>query len=291
MPRPPGTYEATDPYRVSAASEWQTFIDFVTSRINTVTGVAYKDDPTIAVISLAGEPEPPNTQECGKATDTATLTEFYRRTLAMLASQTRTTCTRRVASGRPTGSTSALAVAVPASTAARSSRSPTTPCPRCTRTRRVGVEPNGTPIDFQAQELGAYANEPRQALVHGGIRLEAGHRRREAGLLSHVAQRGAGGVWLGRYLFWNLGPQTAGGSHDVNPGTPLAWAAVRGPLGAWTPAADMSVRRVFMPVVALPDERVLVIGGQSSTGYTADVTVVRSHDEHLDRGRAIVHCS
>ena len=28
-------------------------------------------------------------------------------------------------------------------------------------------------------------------------------------------------------LFWNLGPELAGGSHDVNPGTPLTWTVIQ----------------------------------------------------------------
>ena len=68
-------------------------------------------------------------------------------------------------------------------------------------------------------------------------------------------------------MFWNLGPEVAGGSHDVNPGTPLAWNAVRGPLGAWTPAGDRwTSDHVFMPTVTLPDGRVLMVGGRSFDG-------------------------
>ena len=137
-PRPPGRTTPTDPYRAGAAAEWQAFINFVTTRVNTVTGTTYRDDPTIAVISIAGEPPPPTGVGGVRQGDQhrRSSTDFDQRTLAMLAlAATRTTSAPRAASGRPTGSTSALAVAAPASTAARSSPWPTTPCPRSTRTR------------------------------------------------------------------------------------------------------------------------------------------------------------
>ena len=51
-----------------------------------MNGVRYRDDATIAVISIAGEPLPPASEECGKATSTAGLTDFYERTLGYLAS-------------------------------------------------------------------------------------------------------------------------------------------------------------------------------------------------------------
>jgi hypothetical protein len=37
-------------------ANWKTFIDFVANRVNTITGRIYKDDPTIAFVSIAGEP-------------------------------------------------------------------------------------------------------------------------------------------------------------------------------------------------------------------------------------------
>ena len=49
------------------ASEWDAFLDFVVNRINSVNGLRYKNDATIAVISIAGEPQPPASEECGKA--------------------------------------------------------------------------------------------------------------------------------------------------------------------------------------------------------------------------------
>ena len=84
--RSPVDYGAIDPYRASLTAQWNAFLDFVANRVNTVNGVRYKDDPTIAVISIAGEPQPPASEECGKAVSTADLTDFYARTLGYLGS-------------------------------------------------------------------------------------------------------------------------------------------------------------------------------------------------------------
>ena len=84
--RSPVDYAAIDPYRASLTAQWNAFLDFVANRVNTVNGVRYKDDPTIAVISIAGEPQPPASEECGKAVTTADLTDFYARTLGYLGS-------------------------------------------------------------------------------------------------------------------------------------------------------------------------------------------------------------
>ena len=46
--------------------------------INTVTSVEYRADPTIAIVSFAGEPNPPNSGEPLKPA-TQELTDFYAR--------------------------------------------------------------------------------------------------------------------------------------------------------------------------------------------------------------------
>ena len=54
--------------------DWSPFIDFVANRVNTVTGVVYKDDPTIAYMAITGEPFPPgqwNSQHAGRDLITA----------------------------------------------------------------------------------------------------------------------------------------------------------------------------------------------------------------------------
>jgi plastocyanin len=68
----------TDPYSPARATAWDDFLGSVATRTNTVTGVEYRDDPTIALVSFAGEPNPPNSGEPLKPT-TQELTDFYAR--------------------------------------------------------------------------------------------------------------------------------------------------------------------------------------------------------------------
>jgi mannan endo-1,4-beta-mannosidase len=81
-----------DPY----SANWSTFLSFVANRVNTVTHVAYKDDPTIAFVSLAGEPRPVGTYQyrssttgrlCTVTYSTAELTNFYASATAEWKSQ------------------------------------------------------------------------------------------------------------------------------------------------------------------------------------------------------------
>jgi hypothetical protein len=67
-------------------ANWNQFISTVANRINTVTNVPYKDDPTIAFVSVAGEPLPVGTHRftasatgrpCSLSYSTSDLTAFY----------------------------------------------------------------------------------------------------------------------------------------------------------------------------------------------------------------------
>jgi endo-1,4-beta-mannosidase len=62
-------------------TDWGPVVDFVTSRRNTVTGVRYRDDPTIALISLAGEVEPFEHSDTDVGVERAHITTFFTRTL------------------------------------------------------------------------------------------------------------------------------------------------------------------------------------------------------------------
>ncbi len=70
-------FAGISPYRATAYAEWDRFLAFVANRVNSVNGIPYRHDPTIAIVSFAGEPEPPGSLRCGKALDTAQLTAFY----------------------------------------------------------------------------------------------------------------------------------------------------------------------------------------------------------------------
>ena len=226
-PGPRGTadFALLDPYRVDLASEWQTFIDFVTSRINTVTGTRYSDDPTIAVISLAGEPLPPASQECGKAMDTAELTEFYRRTLEMLRLDDANHL--RSSGGLihldwqqlypPNGDSGIDGQAIFALA------DNTLPA---LHTYPGQFAADGTPIDYQPPVFGPYATglgKPWLTEEFGWTQNvgDAVRASRYAWLYDEQATYGSSGA-----LFWNLGPELSGGSHDANPSTPITWDVV-----------------------------------------------------------------
>jgi len=63
-----------NPYGV----DWLPFLRFVASRINTETGTQYADDPTIALLSFAGEVDGINGGDNIYGLTTAQLTGFYR---------------------------------------------------------------------------------------------------------------------------------------------------------------------------------------------------------------------
>ena len=171
--RSPVDYAAIDPYRADLAGEWEAFLDFVDDRINTVNGVRYGADATIAVISIAGEPMPPASAGVrqGDVNRRSRPTSTSGRSDTSPPS-TRTTSAPTAASSTPTGR-SCTAVARPASMAPRSSALPTTRCRRV-HTYPAHYEPDGiTPIDYQAPELGPDRDRPRQAVVHGGVRVDA----------------------------------------------------------------------------------------------------------------------
>jgi hypothetical protein len=61
-------------------TNWGPYLSFIANRVNTVTGVRYADDPTIAMVELWGEiPAPAFPNPVGT---TQQVTDFYQRTLA-----------------------------------------------------------------------------------------------------------------------------------------------------------------------------------------------------------------
>ena len=57
------------------AVDWGPYLSFIANRVNTVTGVVYKDDPTMAMIELWGEIPAPNYPD--RAGTTAQLTSWF----------------------------------------------------------------------------------------------------------------------------------------------------------------------------------------------------------------------
>jgi endo-1,4-beta-mannosidase len=63
-------------------TDWQPFLSFVANRVNTVNGLRYADDPTIAIMAFAGEVEPINTPANDRGITTSQVTSFFKRTFA-----------------------------------------------------------------------------------------------------------------------------------------------------------------------------------------------------------------
>jgi len=63
--------------------DWMPYLKFITTRVNTVSHVTYREDPTIAMFELFGEiPQPTGTGTNGTPQE---MTDFYHRTLGELA--------------------------------------------------------------------------------------------------------------------------------------------------------------------------------------------------------------
>ena len=69
--------EGLNPY----VRDWTPYLTKAATRINTITGVAYRDDPTIALVSMAGEVEPPHGDAKPSLPTTRQVTQFFRTTL------------------------------------------------------------------------------------------------------------------------------------------------------------------------------------------------------------------
>jgi mannan endo-1,4-beta-mannosidase len=218
-------YDAVDPYRAALAGEWEDFLDIVVDRINTVNGVRYRDDATIAVISIAGEPQPPQSQECGKATTTQGLTDFYERTLGYLASidgnHLRSTGGlihldwAQLYGGGSSGIDGEAIFALAANTLPS------------LHTYPPEYAPDGTPIDHTTPIYGPLADSLDKPWFteEFGWKQEVGdavRAERYAWLYVEQDSYGSDGA-----MFWNLGLEEGGGSHDVSPATPQTWAAVQ----------------------------------------------------------------
>jgi hypothetical protein len=75
------------------AQDWGEYLKFVAARRNTITGIAYSVDPTVALVSIAGEPLAVGVHAftdrtgiaCSLSYSTADLTNFYTRTLSQWA--------------------------------------------------------------------------------------------------------------------------------------------------------------------------------------------------------------
>ena len=217
-------FPTLDPYSVAARPDWTAFMTYVANRVNTVTGMPYRNDPTILVVSMAGEPWGAGSSECGEATSQQELTDFYAWALGEWKSLD---ANHLRSNGGLTGTYNGL-------------DTNGDPIPSGQQIDGVGIfaladntlpslhtyPPAGTTNDGQTPVMGAEAQ-----------RLGKPWFTEEFGWAQGVgdATRASDYQWLydeqGTYgsagsLFWNLGPQVDPGTFDTNASTPLTWQVV-----------------------------------------------------------------
>ncbi len=216
------------------SQDWSGFVRFVAKRVNTVNGLPYKNDPTIAFVSFAGEPNPPASQEPLKPT-TAELTNFYSTVFGqwrrwdrnhMLGSGGLLHIDWEEAFGNPAGSgidwQAIFALRdndVPAihsywhnfpPSATNDYRSPKVSA-YCAQIGKPWVtEEFGflqRPVDYSTDPPTVYTEEDRGNWYKVAYDIQA--------------QYGSSGC-----AFWNLGREVSPYSYDANPDTPATWATV-----------------------------------------------------------------
>ncbi len=225
--RTPVDYAALDPYTVAHRADWTTFMTFVANRVNTVTGITYRKDPTILVVSIAGEPIGPGYGECGKASSEQELTDFFVWALAEWKSLDPHHL-------RSTGGLSGTYAGLDGN------GDPILSGQQVDGIALFGLADNTLPslhtyppqttqlplADGQTPVLAPVA----QALGKPWFTEEFGFRQEEGDAFRasefdaiFAAQTTYGSVGS---LFWNLGPEVGVGTFDVNPSTPLTWARI-----------------------------------------------------------------
>ncbi len=220
----------TNPYSVARATEWDAFLAAVAGRTNSVNGRQYSDDPTIALVAFAGEPSPPDSGEPLRP-DRQELTDFYARVFDQWKTYD---ANHLVTSGgllhidweevfaNPNGSgiDHAAIFALPnQDVLSIHDYFPSLPPSPATDYKLAKVATAAAAADKPwiteefgfPQAQGAFTEADRGAWFRTVFEAQ---RQPPVGVA-------AAGV-----AFWNLGPQVAAGSHDVNAGTPATWAAV-----------------------------------------------------------------
>ena len=218
-------FGSISPYRASAYSEWDDFIAFVANRVNTVTGVIYRDDPTIAIVSFAGEPHPPQSFLCGMPADTDELTAFYVHVFA----EWKTHDDRHLLSSGGMlhldweelhGDADGSGIDWRAIFALPTHDVPTL------HTYPARID-GGVPADYQTPKVSGFLADLGKPWFteEFGWRQDVGDGTR-AGYYDWLYQRqldyGSTGA-----AFWNLGFELAPGTFDVGPQTPATWATVQ----------------------------------------------------------------
>lgn len=204
-----------DPY----GYDWSGFLGFVASRVNSVTGTTYRDDPAIALVAMAGEPADPGVHQyvasasnrpCTVSYTSDELTAFYARTLSMWRSLAPH---RLVTNGElggfdlPTSIDWKAIYALPDNDV-------------------CGMGTYGGMIDM-VPAVASYCGglrKPWMDIEWGYAQTDGDASRARAFQSTYDACRGGGAAGT---LFWNLGDEVQPHSYDVGPGTPLTLATIQ----------------------------------------------------------------
>jgi streptogramin lyase len=265
----------TNPYSNARAGEWDSFLEFVATRTNTETGLEYRLDPTIAIVSFAGEPNPPNSGEPLKPT-TQELTDFYERVFGQWKAHDSNHLVTTGgllhidweelfggSSGIDHEAIFGLANQDVLSVHNYFGHLPATAV-NDTKTEVIAAAAADVGRPWITEEFG-FPQTPvdsSTATTYSEADRGAWFRNMyETQLAPPVGVPSAG------VAFWNLGSEHASESHDVNPQTPATWAAVRefAPVG---PAPPGQVTEYADGITAGSDPRGVVAGPDGNMWFT-----------------------
>jgi endoglucanase len=255
----------TDPYSTDMSGAWDSFLQSVATRVNTATGLQYRSDPTIAIVSFAGEPNPPNSGEPLKPS-TQELTDFYARVFNQWKAYD---SNHLVTSGgllhidweELYGGSSGIDYQAIFSLPNQDVLSihnyfghfPATAA-NDTKTSKVATAAANVGKPWITEEFG-FLQQPVDNSTTPPTTYTEADRGAWYRNVYEIQRSPPAGVPSAGVAFWNLGPEVASGSHDVNPATPATWDAVRryAPSGpGWQAAQTLSeaTARAFEPQLA-----------------------------------------
>ncbi len=207
--------QCTDPY----TADWSSFISFVANRVNTVSHLVYKDDPTIAFVSAAGEPLPVGTHQytakttgslCTMTYSTADLTNFYSSVTGDWQSQGGTVLFNSGGLGYLNETSAGIdwqsIFSLPSN-------------PFCDIKTYGGMQAWAPIAAAYCQSIGKPV-----VVEEFGWQQSAGDAARAQLFATMVAQLRA--LHVAGMAFWNLGYQLGPTSYEINPATPDTFAAV-----------------------------------------------------------------
>ena len=223
------------PYHPDALPYWSSFIKYAAKRLNTVNGFRYKADATIAIVSFAGEPDPPASAEPLRAASTQELTDFYGSVFSMWRARDR----KHLFSsggllqidweevyGTPGGS----GIDIDAIVGLAQHDVPS-------MHNYWAFDPPTQANDFKTPKFSracAAVGKPWITEEFGWLQGVGDQERADRFALTFAIQDDPDpsppgtiqGVPSSGVAFWNLGTEVDPGSHDVNPNTPATWEAV-----------------------------------------------------------------